>query len=373
MRFSVPQKEFLAQIQKLSAVVPSKTTHPILNNILFRLEGDRLELTATDLEISLTSTLKVDGEEDGELAIAAKRLLDIVRELDDLPLTLQTDRNHQVALRSGTGSFQLPGEGAESYPVLPEVQVESELTMPPARLKRHVERLGFAVSTDELRPVLTGVLFEFKEDGLNLVATDGHRLVRLRDEVFAGQQSLGSVVIPVKALNLVARSIEEDGDPVQLGLAQSHLLFRLGDVKIYTRLIDGRYPAYEGVIPQQNENLLQVSRPAIYRAVKQVSHCANSITRQINLSLSEDRLVISAEDNEYGSRGRSELDVDYGGEPMEIAFNSSYMDQMLRHVETDNVVFKFGTPERAALILPEVNEEQEDFLMLLMPVRLMRS
>jgi DNA polymerase III subunit beta len=373
MRFSIPQKEFQSQLQKLIAVVPSKTTHPILNSILFRLEGNRLELTATDLEVSLVSTLRVEGDENGELAITAKRLLEIVRELDDLPLVLQSDRNHSVELRCGSGSFQLPGESAEAFPVLPQVDVQSELSMPPARLRRHIERLGFAASADELRPVLTGVLFEFREEGLNLVATDGHRLVRLRDELFAGQQELGSVVVPVKALNLVARSLEHDDEPIQIGLAQSHLLFRLGELRLYTRLIEGRYPAYEGVIPQQNENLLQAPRQTIYRAVKQVSHCANSITRQVNFSLSEDRLVISAEDNEYGSRGRSELDVDYSGEPIEIAFNSSYVDQMLRQVETDSVVFKFGTPERAALILPEVNEEKEDFLMLLMPVRLMRS
>jgi len=373
MRFSVPQKGFLTQIQKLAAVVPSKTTHPILNNILFRLSEESLELTATDLEISVTSSLDVTVEEPGEAAIPAKRLLDIVRELDDLPLTVHSDKNGQIEIISGQGNFQIPGESAESFPVLPEISVESELNFPAGRLRQHVERLTFAVSTDELRPVLTGVLFEFTDDSLNMVATDGHRLVRLRDLSLSGQKGLGAVVIPVKALNLVTRSMESEDAELLLGLAQGHLVFRFEGTSIFTRLIDGRYPAYEGVIPQQNENILQANRNTQSRAVKQASHCANSITRQINLSMSEDRLVVTAEDNEYGSRARTELDVDYVGEPLEIAFNASYVDQMLRHVATDTVTLKFGSPERAALLLPEVNREGEDFLMLLMPVRLMRS
>jgi DNA polymerase III subunit beta len=371
MRFTVSQKTFLAQIQKLSPVVPSKSTHPILNNILFRLSDNRLEMTTTDLEMSLTSFIEVENTEAGEIAIPAKRLLDIVRELDELPITVQADRNGQVDILSGQGNFHIPGESADNFPVLPDVQVESEISLPAARLRRHVERLSFAVSTDELRPVLTGALFEFTDESMTLVATDGHRLVRIRDLNLTGQGSLGSVVVPVKALSLMTRVLEE-GD-VSLGIAQSHMVFKQGDVRIYTRLIDGKYPPYEGVIPEKNENILQVPRLVVYRSIKQVSNCANSITRQINLNLSDDKIVVTAEDNEYGSRARSEIDVDYAGEPMEIAFNSTYIDQMLRHVETENVVFKFGTPDRAALVLPEVNNENEDFLMLLMPVRLLRS
>lgn len=373
MRFTVPQKDLLNQLQKLSAVVPSKTTHPILNNILFSLQQNELRLTATDLEVSLSSTLAVTGELDGDIALPAKRLLDIVKELDELPVTLATDSNGQVEITSGSAHFNIPSENAEAFPVLPDVTIESELEMTADRLRKHVERLNFAVSNDELRPVLTGVLFEFKADGLCLVATDGHRLVRILDSSITGHEDLASIVIPIKALNLVLRSIGGDIDQVTIGKAQNHLVFGIGVTRIYTRLIDGRYPAYDGVIPQQNENILQASRSSIYRAIKQVSHCANSITRQVNLNLSENRMLVTAEDNEYGSRARNELPVDYNGDPMEIAFNSSYLDQMLRHVETENVVFKLGSPERAALILPEVNDDKEDFLMLLMPVRLMRS
>ena len=373
MRFTVPQKTFLAQIQKLSAVVPTKTTHPILNNILFQLNGDQLRLSATDLEISLTSVMSVQGDKDGELAIPAKRLVDIVKELDDLPLTLQLDRHGQVEILSGQGSFHIPGENAENFPVLPEIEVESELTFPGNRLRHHIERLLFATSSDDLRPVLTGILFEFTAECLNLVATDGHRLVRLRDFTQSGQEKLGSLVIPGRALSLVVRALQDSEEEIKLGLATSHLVFQAGDVRIFTRLIEGRYPAYEGVIPTQNENLLQCKRGLLSRAIKQVAHCANSITRQINFSLGENSMVITAEDNEYGSRARNELDVDYGGEAMEIAFNASYIDQMLRHVESEDVVFKFGSSDRAALVLPELNSEDEDFLMLLMPVRLMRS
>jgi DNA polymerase-3 subunit beta len=372
MRFTVSQKDFLAQLQKLAAVVPSKSTHPMLNNILFHLEPEEARLTATDLEISLTTRLKIEGGQGEDVAIPCKRLLEIIRELDERPVTLQTDRNRGLEILSGQGVFQIPCESAEAFPVLPAVQISAELEIPAERLRRHVERLGFAVSTDDLRPVLTGVLFEFKAEALNLVATDGHRLVRIQDHKLAGQEALGSVVIPSKALNLVARSLESGAESVRLGLAQNHLVFHLGGTQIYTQLINGRYPAYEGVIPQQNENVLQASRPAIYRAVKQVSNCANNVTRQINLALSENRLVVTAEDNEYGSRGRNEVDVDYNGEALEIAFNASYLDQMLRHLDTEQVVFKFGTAERAALLLPEINQEDEDLLMLLMPVRLMR-
>ena len=372
MRFTVPQKDFLAQLQKLSAVVPSKTTHPMLNNILFHVEPDEARLTATDLEISLTSRMKIEGGQGEEVAIHAKRLLDIVKELDERPITVQTEKNNQVEIRSGQASFHIPCESAESYPVLPGIEVSAELEIPADRLRQHIDRLGFAVSTDDLRPVLTGVLFEFRDEALYLVATDGHRLVRIQDHTLAGQTKLGSVVIPIKALNLVSRSLDSGAEAVKLSLAQTHMVFTMGATQIFTVLINGRYPAYEGVIPLQNENTMQAARTALYRAVKQVSNCANNVTRQINLSLSENHLVVTAEDNEYGSRARNELDVDYAGEPLEIAFNASYLDQMLRHLDTEQAVFKFGTAERAALILPEINHEAEDLLMLLMPVRLMR-
>jgi DNA polymerase III subunit beta len=373
MRFTVPQKEFLTLLQKLSAVVPSKTTHPILNNILFKLDESRLEMVATDLEISLSTSLEVTMYEGGELAIPAKRLLDIVKELDDLPVNLQTDKNGHVEITSGQANFTIPGENADSFPMLPEISIDSELKISGDKIRKHIERLVFAVSSDELRPVLTGVLFEFKEESFNLVATDGHRMVRIKDASLAGKEELGSIVVPVKALNLLSRSIDSADAELTIGMAQTHIVFNIGDINIFSRLIDGRYPAYDGVIPQQNENIMQASRSAVSRCIKQVSHCANNITRQINVSLTEDKLVISAEDNEYGSRARTELDVDYNGDPLEIAFNASYIDQMLKHVNTENVLFKLGSAERAALILPEVNQDNEDFLMLLMPVRLMRS
>jgi DNA polymerase-3 subunit beta len=372
MRFTVPQKDFLAQLQKLSAVVPSKTTHPMLNNILFHVEPDEARLTSTDLEVSLTSRMKVEGGQGEDVTINAKRLLEIVRELDERPVTVQTDKSgNQVEIRSGQGSFHIPCESPEHFPLLPGIEVSAELEIPAERLRQHVERLSFAVSTDDLRPVLTGVLLEFREEALNLVATDGHRLVRIQDQKLAGQAKLGSVVIPSKALNLVSRSLDGD-DAIRLSLAQTHMVFSAGATQLFTVLINGRYPAYEGVIPQQNENLMQAGRTALYRAVKQVSNCANNVTRQINFALGENHLVVTAEDNEYGSRARNELDVDYNGEALEIAFNASYLDQMLRHLDTEQVVFKFGTAERAALILPEINQEAEDLLMLLMPVRLMR-
>jgi DNA polymerase-3 subunit beta len=372
MRFTVPQKDFLAVVQKLFAVVPSKTTHPILNSILFRLSGNDLEMTATDLEISMSATIKVGGDKDGELAIPAKRLLDIVRELGDSTLALSSDKQNQVELRSGASHFHLPSDTPETFPILPEIAVESEIEMVGERLKDHIERLGFAVSSDELRPVLTGVLFEFRADSLNLVATDGHRLVRIRDTNYPGKGSIGSMVVPVKALNLVARSLGSSEEIVLFGMARNHLAFHLKDCVIYSRLIEGNYPAYEGVIPQDNSNILQANRSGVSRMIKQVAHCANSITRQITLALSENKLVASAEDNEVGSRAHTELDVDYNGESLEIAFNATYLEQLLKHIPTEDVVIKFGTQDRAALVLPELNRENEDYLMLLMPVRLMR-
>lgn len=372
MRFTVPQKDFLAHLQKLFAVVPGKTTHPILNNILFHVEPTEVRMTATDLEISLVTRMKVEGGEGEDLAIPAKRLVEIVRELDERPITVQTDRQGQVEILSGQASFTIPSEQAENFPKLPGIEVSAELEMSTDRLRQHVERLAFAVSTDDLRPVLTGVLFEFREESLNLVATDGHRLVRIQDHKQAGQTKLGSMIVPIKALNLVSRSLDGSIDKVKLSLAQNHLVFTQGGAQIYSTLISGRYPAYEGVIPLQNENVMQATRPALSRAVKQVSNCANNVTRQINLALQENKLVITAEDNEYGSRARNELDVDYHGDALEIAFNANYLDQMLRHLDNEQVVLKFGTAERAALILPEINQEAEDLLMLLMPVRLMR-
>lgn len=369
MRFTVAQADLMEALGRVAPAVPTKSTLPILSNVLLQLEENRLRMVATDLEVSVVTEAEVQGEESGSVSVPAKKIGDIVRELEGLSLTITVDEGHHLMIDAGEGQYQVPGVSAQEFPSLPEVDSAATLGFPAEDLKSMINRTIFAVSRDELRPALTGVFFQVRPTELRCVATDGHRLVRIIDQNFKAEGESRELILPVKALDMIRRNLPDKGD-VELVVGGNQIMVRLEDATLYSRLIEGRYPHYESVIPQENHNKLVVSADLLTRAVKRAQIFANPINRQIVFHLTPEKVEISAEDVELGGKGREAVDARYEGEPQTIGYNAAYVLELLKQVETDEVQFDLGGPTQAGIVRPTDQKEGEDFLMLVMPVRL---
>jgi DNA polymerase-3 subunit beta len=368
MKFAVNSTEFQRVLAKLGGVIPSKSTMPILENILCDLEGGILTLTATDLAISLTLTLKVDGKEDGKLAIPAKRLMDTMRSLPDTNASFVIDTaTNKIRIQTETGQYQLTGESAKEYPQIITFKGEQQFVLDTAVLKRIIHRTVFAVSSDELRPAMMGVLFQGAEMGLRAVSTDGHRLVRMVVKT-TGQAFTSSIIVPAKALQVVLKSLEEG--ETTISVTQTHVKFLFDDSTLVSRLIDETYPNYESVIPGENTKILRVKRDDLISSIRRVALYASQTTHQVRFQIDKDMLQISAQDIDFGGEARETVPCVYKAEPLEIGFNSQYLVDILSHLEESEVVMKFSTSTRAGIVAPAEESAQEEVIMLVMPVRL---
>ncbi len=376
MKFSISSDRLKEALAKVSTVVPSKTTLPILQDILFELNGNTLTLTATDLEISVRMTLDpVDGEEDGAVAIPEDKLTSVVKALPEgLLLRFETlDSDRVVITTNKGGEYKMSAEPSESFPSIPEmiggdlgIEIGGEI------LKDIIEDTVFATSKEELRPATTGVLFQFKENELIAVATDGYRLVKITRKGLEKANSISSdgVIVPAKTLQIIAKSIEDE-DTCSISINEKHIQFSTESLTIISRLIDEKYPNYESVIPYENNKELVVERELFLSTVKRVSIFANSTTNQIKFTLDPSGYVeISAEDIDFGGSAKERLNCTYNGEPMEIAFNAKFIIDILGHLDSEQVMFKFGSPTRAAIVQPYETSEDKEILMLVMPMRL---
>ncbi|MDZ7291024.1 MAG: DNA polymerase III subunit beta [candidate division KSB1 bacterium] len=384
MKFIVNKTELFQCLQRIIGVIPVKTTIPVLTNILFELDGQRLRLTGTDLEVSIITFLSVRGEQDGAAAFPAKRLFDIIRELPELPLTFETDNNNRLLLTTEKGSYKIAGESSEEYPHIASETFVSQISYSTARFLRMIEKTIFAVSTDELRTTLMGVLLEFRPHELRLVATDGHRLAKISDlnyfsptttetkpdtVVKAPELGVQQAIIPTKALQMLMRNSDQ-ADQIDVALSENHITFRLGSTTIYSKLINGQYPSYERVIPQDNDLTMIVDRDLLAASVRRVAIFANQITHQIRWSLEPGKIAISAEDVEVGGEAREILAMQYDGKAMDIGYNAHYVQELLRHIDSEEVIFRLKDPGSAAIIEPVQQKEGENYMMLLMPIRL---
>ena len=371
MKFSVASSELQKALAKISGVVPSKSTLPILENILFELSKNTLRLAATDLEVSMSATLDVKGSTDGKIAVPAKRLMETIRALPDIQLSFSADlSNNKIKMITETGEYALVGEASDEFPAVPQLKGEEKITFEGEMLRKMIQRTIFSVSVDELRPAMTGVLLQLSSKDLRAVATDGHRLVRITYNGLAQAKSKkeASVIIPAKALNLVNKAIEGGDATVQLD--PSHVQFSIGNTTLTSRLIDENYPNYESVIPLDNEKALTISRDLLLASVRRVALYSNMTTRQIRFSMKKNELRVAAEDIDFGGEAKEKVACEYKDDEMEIGFNSSYVVDLLSHIDADEIVFKFSSAVRAAIVSPAKQRDQEDMLMLVMPMRL---
>lgn len=373
MKFSAVSSDLHKALSKIISVVPSKSTLPILENVLFELAGNELRLTASDLEISMTVALQVSGEEDGKVAVPAKKLNETLRALSSTDIMFTADESsHRLALKTDQGEYKMAGESASNFPEAEGIQEEFSLQLDTDLLRGIIARTVYAVSTDDLRPSMMGVLFQWKGEEFYAVATDGHRLVRIKQAgVLAEANTEGNrdVIIPAKALNIVSKSLGEGEVTVVFG--RSNVRFTFGEMTLISRIIDERYPNYESVIPLENDKELTVSRTALIAAVQRCSIFSNAITNQIRFSVSKDELRVSAEDVDFGGEARETVSAAFSvDEELEIGFNARYITEALQHLSSDEVDFFFSAPTRAGLIQPKEQKDDLEILMLVMPLRL---
>jgi len=369
MKFTANSSELQRALQKIGGVIPTRSTMPILECMLFDLTGDMLTISATDLEITFTISLKVKGNEDGRIAIPGKRIVDTVRAMADTPLTVVTDSNSsKISITTESGKYSLTGEDAKEFPPVEEFEAKNEFSIESGDLKKIIDYTAFAVSTDELRPAMMGVLIQSKNKELRAVSTDGHRLVRLTKNMSKAIPLERDIIIPSKALTLAGKSLDQGNCTVSV--SESHVRFTFDNTVLTSKLIADRYPNYESVIPLDNDKQMSVNRNAIMNSVRRVALYASATTHQVRMALSTSGLTISAQDQDFGGEAKEAVPSEYNGESMEIGFNATYLFDILSHLEGEQATFKFSAPTRAGIVCPAEKKSGEDILMLVMPVRL---
>ncbi|MFC1725676.1 DNA polymerase III subunit beta [candidate division KSB1 bacterium] len=369
MKFSSSVNELKSGLQQVIGVIPTKSISPILGHILFKSENGTLSLMGSDLEVSLKTTVDAKIYEDGSVAIPGKMIFDIVKQLPEMDLEVEADENNKIRIKGSTGEYHLSGNSEEDFPVFPDVEPLGNAKFDKNQLEKMITNTIFSTSTDDLRVTLTGILFQIKADEFRAVATDGHRLVRIIDKSFTSDKDLNDIIIPKKALNLLLRNLE-GVRKIEFVLGESYIVFKLKNSTIVSRQLEGKFPNYEGVIPKDNDKKLKINKDMLISSIGRISLFSNKITQQIKLALTNEDLKLSAQNIEIGSDAEEKLEGDYSGDAMNIGFNYTYIWDALKHLETENVVLEFGTSVSATLIFPSEQKENEDILMLVMPIKL---
>lgn len=373
MKFIVSSLKLLRGLQALSGVLNSSNTLPILDDFLFEISPNGIRLTASDLETTMTMLIQPDMVEgSGKVAVPARLLLDTMKTFPDIPVTIDVnDASLMIDIFAGEGKFRMSGHRSDEFPQLPVVNDATALEMPAQLLVNAFEKTIFATGNDELRPVMSGVLFELREDYLTFVATDAHKLVRYRRADVNNNQP-ASFILPKKPLNQLKNILSSKTDElVSIEFNQSNAAFTFSNVKVICRLIEGRYPNYEAVIPTNNPNKLTIDRASLLGAIRRVAIFANQSTHQVRFRITGQELVLSSEDLDYSNEAKERLSCSYEGDDMEIGFNSRFFIEMLNNLDHEEIRLELSAPNRAGILIPIANEnENEDILMLIMPVML---
>ncbi len=370
MKFLVPSSALLRQIQILSGVLNASNTLPILENFLFEISDGQLTISASDLETTMTTRMAIESKQNGTIAVPAKILLDTLKSLKDQPLSFDIDlKTFSIEISSDHGKYKLAGQNGDEFPKAPAIEGGASVHLEGDVLANAINKTLFAAGTDDLRPVMSGLFFELYPESLRFVATDAHRLVRYSRNDKGSEQS-ANFIVPRKPLNLLKGIVAGAGDVV-LEFSESNACFTFDQITLMCRLIEGKYPNYEAVIPKENPNKLTIDRLDLLQSIKRVSIFANKTTHQVRMKITGSELTISAEDLDFANEANERLNCSYAGEDMEIGFNSKFLMDMLANANSDEVIFEMSAPNRAGIILPaEQESEGEELLMLVMPVML---
>ncbi len=370
MNFTITRHNLHQGLGAVSASIPSKTTLPVLSNILLEATGDGIRMSGTDLDVAVRVQVPAEVTEKGSITAPGKKLQEIARELPDEPVQV-TARGDHLEITCGRSHFKINGLPSEEFPSLPDVDFESGWTVSGTDLQNLIARTAFAVSTEESRPILNGVLWELREGTMRMVATNGHRLARMGVKATAGTLPSSDLIVPPAALQQVQR-LFKDEETVQVSKGGNHLGFQAGSTEVYTRLIEGSYPNYEQVIPKDNDKNAVVGKKMIESAVRRMAVVASDQTHRIRLKFEDDRVHLNVLTPDLGE-GHDELELSYEGDGLEIGFNASYLLEVLRNMPTDEIKMTFKAPERAATVEPVGLDPDtvQDYLCLVMPLRLL--
>jgi DNA polymerase-3 subunit beta len=369
MKLTITRQNLHRGLAAVSASVPSKTTLPVLSNILLETTEDGVWMSGTDLDVAVRVRVPADVEEAGSLTAPGRKLQEITRELPEQPVTIST-RGDQLELQCGRSRFKLNGLPADEFPTLPEVTFGDGWKVTGHDVQNLIQHTSFAVSTEESRPILNGVLWELRDGSMRMVATNGHRLARMGIATAPASAPSTEFIVPPAALGQVQRLFEQDDD-LEVARSGNHLGFRAAGTEVYTRLIEGSYPNYEQVIPKDNDKRATVDKKALESAVRRMAVVASDQTHRIRMTFEPDRVQLSVLTPDLGE-GHDELELSYEGESLEIGFNANYLLEVLKYMPTDEVALTFKAPERAATLEPVPEGDGKiDYLCLVMPLRLL--
>jgi DNA polymerase-3 subunit beta len=371
MNFVVSSKSLLQQLVTASGVVGSNSTLPILGDFLFSIQDGELTIIGSDLESTLQVKLPVESNENGSIAIEAKKLIEILKTFPDQPLTFTVNNeNNTISVVSESGKYKLAGHNASEFPKVPTFESNFQFKTEAGVLALAIHKTIFATGNDELRPVMSGVFLELGGEKVNFVATDAHKLVKYsRSDIKSEDAS--SIILPKKPLNVLKSIITNHESEVTISFNSTNIIFSFENITMTSRLIEGKYPNYEAVIPKENPNSLTIDRNAFLNTLRRVSIFSNKTTYQVRLNIKGSELQVSAEDLDFSNEAFERLPCSYIGTDMEIGFNSKFLMEMLSNMDCENVTLNLSAPNRAGILVPtESPDENEELMMLVMPIML---
>lgn len=370
MKFTITRDNLQQGLASVGASIPARTTLPVLSNILIEADGDGVRMSGTDLDIAVSLRVQAEVEEEGALTVPAKKLQELARELPEHPARITT-KGDRLELVCGRARFWLNGMARDEFPAFPSVEFDPSWRVGAKTLHDLIQHTSFAVSTEESRPILNGVLWQLGEREMRMVATNGHRLARMSVPVEGENVASADLIVPPKALQQVQRLFGGE-EELEVARSENHLGFRAGGTRVFTRLIEGPYPNYEQVIPRENDKIAVVGKAEFTQALRRMAVVASEQTHRVRLSFGPGVLRFSVETPDLGE-ATEEMEIQYEGDPMDIGFNAQYLLDVLRYIPTDEVKLSFKAPERAATIEPIAGPDGEapDYLCLVMPLRLL--
>ena len=376
MKFIVSSTELLSHLQAISRVINNKNSLPILDNFLLNLEGNTLTMTASDIETTLITSMEVEtAEGNGKVAVASRLLLDTLREFSDQPLTFNiNDSNLALVISSANGSYNFIGQNGDEYPRMPQLQDDARtLGMSVASLSSGISKTLFCTADDELRPVMNGIFFDITAENLTLVATDAHKLVRYKTKqtsVSLTEDETVNFILPKKPATMLKNILPKESGEVEIRFDNKNAHFKLANYTMICRQVEGRFPNYNGVIPKNNPFKIIIDRVSLLNALKRVSVFANQASNLVKLAINANQIHISAQDIDFSISAEETISCQFEGDPIKIGFKSSFLIEILGNINATDIVMELSDASRAGLILPFENEENEEILMLLMPMLL---
>lgn len=372
MKFIISSVSLLKALQSISGVIQTNNTLPILDNFLFELEEGKLKITASDLETTMNISIVPDMAEDyANIAVPARILIDTLKTFSNIPISFSANmETYGITIATEEGNFKIAGQNADEFPKIPEIENPTAITIDSSFLGSAIHHTLLATGNDELRPVMSGVYCELNELGVTFVATDAHKLVRYRrSDVKTGVDA--SFILPKKPLHQLKNILSDTDEQVKIEYNEKNAFFSFQHINLFCRLIEGKYPNYEVVIPQENPNKLIIDRIQIVNSLRRVGIFANQSTQQVRFKISGKELVLSAEDVDFANEAKERLSCSYEGEDMEIGFSARFMYELLNNIEEEQVLIEMSTPNRAGIMSPATPvDPNEDLLMLIMPVML---